>query len=161
MCEPMTIATVGAMAIGTGISIYAKQQQGAAESKMAENNAKLARWQAEDATRQGAEDAAQVRSEGSNASAAATAAMAASGVETTTGSGATAIAAPAVDAAIAANNARTNAARRAWGYENESQDLSAQARMIRHGTFLGSVGQGLSGAASTASTGVSMWKAMR
>ncbi len=159
MCEPMTIATVGAMAVGTGISIYAKQQEGSYQAQIARNNAKISEWQAADAAQIGGQEASAVQTAARQAGATQLAKLAASGVDTTTGSAAASLASTAAEGALAAETARANAARRAWGYSNESQDLQAQAKMIRRGSILGGIGLGLSGAAGALGTGYSMHKA--
>lgn len=59
MCEPATLLTVaglGAQAVGTGMRAYGEHQAGEAAGRVAESNAKLADAAAEDSIRRGGEE---------------------------------------------------------------------------------------------------------
>lgn len=151
MCEAMTIAATTAAVASTGIGIYSGIQSGRYNARVAENNAKIASWKRADVIRQGAEQASLIRAAGRRAEGSAIAATAANGIDTTVGSGAAAIATSGVNAELDAIQAKANAARAAWGLQNQAQDLQAQARLIRRSSILGAVGQGLGGAGSALS----------
>jgi len=150
----MTSAAV----IGAGVSLYAKKTQGDFEAKVASNNAQLATQQANDALRLGADEAATIKAQGRQASASAVAAMGATGIESTTGSAANVIASSAVNAALDAEQAKANAARRAWGFQNEAQDSLAKKKMIKRATILGGIGQGVGSAASIGASSYGLYK---
>lgn len=158
MCEPMTIATVGAMAVGTAVSLYGKEQEGNYQARMAANNAKIQGWQQTGALQEGANQAAAIRSQGAAVGGAARSAVAANGVEGTTGSAANLFETNAINTEVDAARAKANAARAAWGFANEQQDMTAQAGMIRRGTMLGGLGQGIGAMGQMAQTGYGMYK---
>jgi len=135
----------GAAIASAGVKIYGDVQAGRYQTKVAENNAKLAEGQAASEAVRGAQEASAIEAQGRAAGAQALAATAASGIETTVGSGAAIQAASTVNAMQDAEVARSNAARRAWGYLNEAQDLRAEKGMIRRGSVLTGIGTGLSG----------------
>lgn len=147
------------MAVGTGISLYAKHQAGNYEAKVAENNAALARQQQGLAMQQGVSDASAIKAAGRQVGASAETAIAANGVEGTSGSMGNIFEINAATAAMDAERARANAARAAWGFGNEAQDATARAKMTRKATLLGGIGEGVGAAGSIASTGYQMWKA--
>jgi hypothetical protein len=154
MCELATIATVagGSALISGGISAVSTYQQGQYQAKVAENSARVARWNRADALARGAEAAGRVRTIGSRASGAALARMAASNIDTTTGSPAGSLAATEANVQADVDAVRANAARQAWSLTNEAQDLHASARMARRGSILGAFGAGLGGVGQAAGT---------
>jgi len=144
------------MAVGTAVSLYGKKQEGDYQSRIAQNNAQIAQWQQSGALQEGANQAAAIEAQGRQAEGAAKAAIGANGVSSTTGSMADVFSTNAMNTAADAARARANAARAAWGFANESQDAEAQARMIRRGTILGGVGQGIGAFGQMAQTGYAM-----
>ena len=142
MCAPAVMAAV--TVASAGASIYSQHKQASFDAKVARNNAMLAAEQAE-ATRQVGElQASRIEAQGRRVAGAATAAVAASGIDTTVGSGAGAIATSHMVSAADAAAARSNAARAAWGYQQEAQDYTAQARQRKTAGILGGVSTGLS-----------------
>lgn len=142
MCEPMTIAATAAVA-GTGLKMYANHQAGRYENRVAQNNAQLARWAAQDAVDRGSEDVQAIREAGAQAAGTALAQAGASGLEVTVGSPAAAIAQSKVNAERDVARARANAAREAWGYRNEAQDQIAKGKMAKRRALLENVGEGI------------------
>jgi hypothetical protein len=154
----MTIATVGAMAVEIGISLYVKSQAADYESKVAQNNAKLAEIQRGQVMQAGAEQAANIRAEGVRVGAAGLTAAAANGVETTTGSVGNIFAVGAANAAMDAKRAKTQSEQQAWALANEAQDTLAMSRMRRQASILGGIGESFGAAGSLMSTGYQMYK---
>lgn len=151
MCEPMTIvAATGALAsaaAGTAGAVRSANTQAA----VARRNAELARQQRTDALARGKMAAGRARSAGRDAAATATAGLAASGVDVTSGSPAGTIATSLINAEMDADMAEANAARQAWGFEAQAQNAEAQAKSYeasRVPTVLGGVFSGVTGAVS-------------
>jgi len=105
MCEPTVIATATTAAVGAGVSLYRSRQQ----AEVAQNNADLARQQAGMALQRGELAASAIEAQGRRQTSSALAQLAASGVETTTGSPAALLAQSEANAAADAEQARANA----------------------------------------------------
>lgn len=156
MCEPVTIATVGAIAAGTAISAYSQYKSGKFAEAQANTNATVAGYQRADAIQRGTYQAGEVMQEGRRVASSARAALAASGVDSNTGSPSSTVTTSLVNAGVDAERVKSQAARQAWGFANEEQDLRAQARSARSAGILGSLGTGLSGIGTAAGTYRSM-----
>lgn len=150
MCAPAVVAgvTIAATVASTAVSIAGQQKGAKGQSEEAERNARLAEAQARDAKLRGAEEARRVELTGARMGAAATTRLAAGGV-----SGGT-VDSPLTEnlynAEVDANRLRSNAAREAWGYEQQASGYKKQAGYIKEAGVLGSIGTGLSGLGSAA-----------
>lgn len=162
MCEPFTIAAMGATAIGTGIEVYAQGQEGDYQRKAAEENAVWLRRAGADAEQRGAKDVGALRMRGSAAIAEQRAAYGASGVDATVGTPASNLVATRLMAELDAATAKNNAMREAWGYRTEARQMDEQAEFIgrraqqrQWSTILGGAGQliGMGGKAYAAGGG--------
>lgn len=141
MCSPVIVGTSLAVA-GTAVKVGFDVRAANTQSKIARNNAILAGVQAGLAKQQGAEEAAMIKKTGRQVASQATVLTAGNRVETQ---------APlisGINATLAADIARANAARQAWGLEQSSRDLLAQASMGRQASILGSFGTVLGSAGS-------------
>jgi hypothetical protein len=129
---------------GTALSAYGQYRQGQYEADVADNNARLMDYQRRDAIQRGEYDASDIEKQGMRESSEARAVNAAGNVE---GKGVDVAAdIPRYTSAIDAARVRAQAAREAWGFENEAQDLRARAKAQRKAGILGAFGTTLSGA---------------
>lgn len=147
----MGAAAVPLIAAGTVVSMYSQYRQGQVEGQVADNNATLARYRQADAVQQGGYDAAKLETAGRSVNATAEAGIAANNIDSTSGSMADLLTGNSAAAAIDAARARSRAARVAWGFTNEANDLTAQGQNSRVSGYLGALGSGLSGAGAAAS----------
>jgi hypothetical protein len=148
MCAPAVIA----MAAQTAIQMKAQKEQADYQAKVDENNAVLATRQANDAIQRGAYEARRMEIAGRRASASAAVAVEANGLSSTSGTMANLVDQSRLNAAADADTIRANAAREAWGYKNETDELRERARQTRRAGFLGALGTGIAGAGSAASS---------
>jgi hypothetical protein len=149
MCAVAVLGVVASLA-ATAVTVYSQQKSGQYNEEVEKNNAKIAGWQKADALRRGANESSAIRQQGRMIGAKALAGMGASGVETTVGSPSNIFATSSINTELDAETAKANAAREAWGFQNESQDRRAKAGMIRNQSLLGSIGSGIQGAGSFA-----------
>jgi hypothetical protein len=146
MCEPITMSAMAAASIAGGVAgAVGSIQKGNYEAAVARNNARVAKWQATDAARRGSEEAAGIRAEASRAGGTAMAQAGSSGVDVSSGSMANIFAAGAAEGAADAETAKYNATLEAWGYRNQSRELTARAKMIKRESVLSAFGSGLQG----------------
>lgn len=138
-----------AAAAGTATSIVSQQRAAAARARQAENNARIAEFQKSDAIQRGAFEARRRVIQGRRVASRAEALIGVSGVEAT-GSALNPLQRIAVNASLDAQTIKANAARAAWGFGVQSSNLLDQARDVRQAGILGSIGTGISGAASVA-----------
>jgi hypothetical protein len=129
----------------TAIQAMAQYKQGQYDQKVALNNAQLAEYERRDVIARGASEAELITREGRDTASAARAAIAAGNVEGPAVQ--SAVTQSLVNSALDAARVRSNAARRAWGYENEAQDLRGRAKQAKQAGILGAFGTGLSGGA--------------
>lgn len=120
-----------------------------------ESQAGQARLRAADAMMMGEYVAARVRSQATGVKARQLSAMAANGIDTSSGSGAATIAATDVTAAQDIAAARVNAARQAWGFDQQAQAAVDQADRIRHAGDLSFIGSAVAGALGGAGSAIS------
>lgn len=163
MCAPVALAAVGVgvAASSGGLQMYASYQQSKYQGKMNKNNAELAQQQANEVGLMGAHEASIVRMQGRQAMGSALAGVAASGIDTTSGSIPGALAGISVNTELDAATIKTNAAKQAWGLMNQAQDYRTQASMIQKASILGAIGGGLNTVGSSlgaASTGYDLGK---
>lgn len=147
MCEPTTLMAVATLATGA-FTAYTQNQQGKANQQIAENNATLARADA-DATNAAATREQEQQSWRTRAMIGQQrAAIAANNLDPTLGTPADILGETALLGEIDQQTIRMNAARQAWGYEQQAKQHQAQGkldrwggRMAATGTILGSLGQ--------------------
>lgn len=127
-------------AFGAGMSAtsaytQAKNQQAAlqAEAQVAQNNATLAGWQAEDSIARGEIAANQALLKGSQLKGAQRAAMAANGVDLSFGSAQLIQNDTDYLTSVDAAQLRDNAAREAWGYRQQVRQYNDRATAARNG----------------------------
>jgi hypothetical protein len=143
VCEPTTIAGV-AVAGGALINAYGQVQAGKANQQIANNNARLAEYQASDSLRAGAQEAGAIQAEGRQAAASARVAAGASGIDANVGSAANAQTTSLINSEADAARTTANAAREAWGYKQQARDLRVQGKQARKAGILGAIGSSLS-----------------
>ncbi|HWV38856.1 MAG TPA: hypothetical protein VN033_10320 [Vulgatibacter sp.] len=147
MCEPTTAALI-MMGVGAGVQAYGQHQQGQEAARAAEANRRFSLIAAGDAVQRGQLEAGRARLAGSQVIGEQRAAFGASGIDPSTGSAAALAAdtraASELDAAIIANNA----AREAWGYRNQADELARQAAGARRAGNMAAAGSLLGGLGS-------------
>lgn len=136
MCNPLIPLALSAAS--TGLSAYgAFQQAGAQKAQMqysaavADNNAKIAGWQANDALRRGEEEAQRVRREASQIKGTQRARMAAAGLDLTVGTAQELQDQTDFFSEADAATARTNATNEAWAIRQKGNQYSSDANMSR------------------------------
>lgn len=144
----MAAAAVPLALFGMGVSAIGTAQQGQANARTARQNARLARAAAEDALQRGEQEAGRIRTAGDVLVGRQVAAYGHAGVDVGSGTPAKTIAQTSAVAELDAQMARTNAFRRAWGYEQQARGLYQQARDLRSATYLNLVGTFVGGAGS-------------
>lgn len=143
----VAIAAGSLQAIGAGVSAYDNYQQGRAEGRALDEQARLSAQQARFAYFQGQETAGRYRSEGTMVQGAQRAAAAAGGADVSKGSVRDALESTRVLSELDAIMSINNAAREAWGYKRQSLALEEQAKEARTfgtrrmwGSILGGLG---------------------
>lgn len=152
MCAPVALAVAGA-----AMQSYGQLKANQNEAAVARNNAVLAGYQRSDALLQGVEEASAIMRASDRITASGRAALGGSGIDANVGSVANLQAASAIHAAQDAARVRANAARAAWGFENEAQDHLARAKQLKEAGFL----SGLAGGINTASAGFNAYNQQR
>lgn len=145
MCTPLVIPAI----VGGAMSVTGSVIGGTAAENQARANAKLAEKQRIMALQQGVAQAARIGAEGRRVQSSALAVMGASGVDTGFGSDPSALS--AVNIALDQEQAKANAALRAWGYEAEELDYRRQGAVAGMSTGFGVLGGVLGGAGGVAS----------
>lgn len=151
MCDPvtMTVVAIGATVASTGVAMYSAHQQGEYAAKTAEYNAKVQQQQAQQAIDAGVTEEQQQRQKVRQIVAAQRADMATSGAVVDSGSFGDVLDTTVKTGEMDALTIRSNALRRAWGY-NVGADLSkSEASMARTTGNLNMTGSLLTGASST------------
>ena len=113
MCEPTTIA-MAAMAVGGGVSAFSAIQQGKTAQQVANNNATMAEYAAQDAQKRGEEDAMEVQRKAAALKSSQRVGLAANGLDLSYGTAADLQDQVDFFAQSDAATARTNASREAW-----------------------------------------------
>lgn len=164
MCEPISATTAAYVSIGSALAsaavgTFGAIQQGNAAKNAAEyqaavdrNNQQVAAWQAADALERGQEAERQQRLRAQSALGSQKAAMAANGLDLTSGSPLDILGDTAMYGELDALTIRSNAEREAYGYRVQSQNFSTNAQLSQ---MRGSAAQtaGMIGAGSTLLTG--------
>lgn len=136
MCEPTTLAIASLVAAGAGAatSAYGSIQQGRAQSAQADyqsavgrNNAIIAEQQARDAEERGAAAETAQRRQTAQLAGHQRAAMAANGVDLSSGSPLDILGDTAQFGELDALTVRSNAAREAYGFRNQGAQFTADA----------------------------------
>lgn len=152
MCEATTAIMVGTALAGAVVSAHGTLEAGKAQEQIARENAQIADWQRGDVLRRGQMEVDAIRQEARSINADLEVELGASNIESTTGSSATMMASSLMQAERDVAITRANAARGAWGLENEARDLETQGRMARRSSYLTSLGTGLNFIGSASST---------
>lgn len=134
------------MIAGTALQAYSQYQKGKSEAAVADNNAVLVDRQGNDVLNRGEGQARKIEIAGEQIDASARTIQAAGNAVGVSVDNARI--ASSLNAAADAEVTRANAAREAWGYKAQAQDLRAQASATRKAGFLGSLGTVLGGAGS-------------
>ena len=150
-----TLATVGTVATvaGVGLSAYGMYQQSKAAKDMAnynaqvaDNNAKTAEIQAQDALKRGDEEANAVRRNADMLKGSQRASMAAKGLDLAEGTAAELQDQTDFFSLVDQQTARSNAAKQAWGIRAQGGNYSSEA--VAQRATAGSISPGMAGATS-------------
>lgn len=159
MCVPIAAlglsaigtATAGASLAGAAISAYGMVQQGKTAQQVANNNAKMAEYAAQDAQRKGEEDAMAVQRKAAALKSNQRVALAANGLDLTYGTAADLQDQTDFFAQSDAATARTNASREAWRLRSGGQQEAAMGAAARSNASLSAAGTLIGAAGSVAS----------
>lgn len=144
MCDVATAV----MAIGTLVQGQAAKSQADYAANVANQNSKLAIEQANEVQRQKSEEQAMLQRQGREARGRQMAAMAGAGIDSSTGSGLDILTDTAYTTQQDVNQMEYNAAKKSWGYQQESENYKAEAgankaagRNAMTSAIIGAVGQ--------------------
>lgn len=148
----MTMATVAAAVavVGAGISAYSMQQQGKTAQQIANNNAKMAEYAAQDAQKRGEEDAMAVQRRAAALKSSQRVGLAANGLDLSYGTAADLQDQTDFFGQADAATARTNASREAWRLRAGGQQEQAAGAAARSNANMQAAGTLLSTAGSVA-----------
>jgi len=146
--DPLTIGALAVSAIGTATQAYGQWQQGQDARATSDANAALAGTLARDARMRGEEVVQDIRREGRSAEEAQRTAWGTSGLALE-GTPLEVMGESRYMAELDATRARRNAAREAWGYEVQAQQMRRAGSSAELAGALGALGTGLQGATST------------
>ena len=167
MCNPAALATTALIGQGTGGALSAVSAYGAAASKksslryeaqIADFNATLAEQRAQIAQEQGRAKVFQIQRQAAGLKGEQRAAMAARGLDLTTGTPADIISSTDFMSQLDQTQAEVNAAREAWGYRTQATNFKNEARTGRANAS--AISPGLAAATSllgSATTMASSW----
>lgn len=132
MCEPTTIM-MGIAAVAAAYGAYSASESSKAQaeyqSDVAENSAKVSKWQAEDAVTRGGEAAIQKQREAERMRGTQVARLASNGLDISSGTPLAILEDTMFFGQQDANTIRNNAAREAWGYQTQAASSNASAQM--------------------------------
>lgn len=157
MCEPTTIALGASAVIGLAGAAYSASETSKAgkfNQQVAENNAALARDQAQVAQAMGDRESQQQTWRTRALLGQQRAAIASSGVDAGVGTPLDILGESALFGEVDQQTIRLNTARQAWGFNAQAADIQNQGRLGRgaaRAQATGTILSGLSGAGSTAS----------
>lgn len=150
MCEPTLLAAVSA--VSTIGQASAQQKSYNAQADVAEQNAQLAKSQVSDVEYQKQQEISGINKQRKQVQASQRTGMAANGVDSSFGSGLSALTDTAYSAQEDINETEYNAAKKEWGYNTEAANYKNQASSLRAsgknamiGGVLGATGQYYSG----------------
>lgn len=164
----LTAISLGLAAAGTATSVYGQVKAGQAaraagqaqkkasesQAQLADFNASVADLQAKDAIERGSEAESKFRTTIRSAIGAQRAGIAAGNIDVGFGSAVDTQADAAFLGELDAMTIRTNAAREAWGYKVQSQDLRKRAEIARkEGVYLEAAGRERQGASNLGAVG--------
>jgi hypothetical protein len=132
MCEPVTIAYAAAAAFaayGAYTTSQSNKAQGEYQSAVAESNAKVANWQAEDSVVRGGEAAIQQQRQAERMRGTQVARLASNGLDISSGTPLAILEDTMFFGAQDANIIRNNAAREAWGHKVQASGSTASSMM--------------------------------
>lgn len=136
--ETMALVSLVAGAASTGMQVLGSMQQGKAaqaqanyQAAVANNNAKLAEWQAQDAIERGKEEERQHRTQVQRFLGSQRAAIAGSGFEMGDETSLSLLSDTAAQGELDALTIRSNAEREAWGYKVQGSNYQADAGLAR------------------------------
>lgn len=161
MCDPVSMTVVaaagaGTSLIGSGIAAKDAYDQGQEEGKALDVNASRARMMARDATQRGQVEAGQARQEGSEVIAEQRLATGSSGFDPGVGTPVELMADTRAAAEQNAQRAANDAAREAWGLNQQSVDLRNQANRARSAGKKRAAATLLGGISSAAASGAKL-----
>lgn len=151
MCLPLAAVAAVASIAGAGVAAYGMVQQGKTAQQVADNNAKMAEYAAQDAQRKGEEDAMAVQRKAAALKSNQRVAMAANGLDLTYGTAADLQDQTDFFAQSDAATARTNASREAWRLRSGGQQEAAMGAAARSNASLSAAGTLIGTAGSVAS----------
>lgn len=134
MCDPVSISLAVASAALSGASAYqasaSQKAQAKFQGQMAENNAVMAEYSRQDALQRGGEAAVKAQQEARRLRGAQVVRLASNGLDLNSGSAAAILDDTDYFGQQDAQQIRNNAARQAWGYQVEGQNLTSSAAMF-------------------------------
>lgn len=151
MCLPLAAVAAAASIAGAGVAAYGMVQQGKTAQQVADNNAKMAEYAAQDAQKRGEEDAMAVQRKAAALKSSQRVAMAANGLDLTYGTAADLQDQTDFFAQSDAATARTNASREAWRLRAGGEQDRAAGAAARSNANLSAAGTLISAAGSVAS----------
>lgn len=166
MCEPITISTGAAWALGataavtaaaTYVSYDANKKAAEANAQIAENNARLAEADAATARALGDRESQQQTWRMRALEGQQRAAIAASGIDAQIGTPLELLGESAMFGEVDQQAIRLNAARQAWGFNAQARSTRNQSRVDRYSARQQRTGTILSGLSSLASTGAGFY----
>lgn len=160
MCEPITISTGAAWALGasaavaaagTAVAYNAQREQGKASAKIAENNARMAEDQKRDALAIGDVESQKATWRSRQVIGAQRAAIAANGLDPGIGTPLELVGEAALFGEVDQQTIRLNAGRNAWGFNARAIDSRNQGKLSKWSSNQQANATLLSGLANTAS----------
>lgn len=135
MCNPMMFqaAGAGAQAVGAANSAKAQKRSLLYDAQVADNNAQIAEWQAQDAVRSGQLEEQGLRMQVAAVKASQRVSMAANGIDLTEGSAVDVLTSTDYLGERDALTIRDNALKTAWGYRTQGTNYQDNARNTRAG----------------------------
>lgn len=164
----LTGIAIGAMAVGGGMALHASAEKAKAQRKMGDYqsdmygfNSSISKLQQQDALERGEKEASAFLLKGRQTIASQKVALAAQGVDVSTGSAAEIQEDTAAQAAIGAMQIRNNAWREAWGYKVQSINYDQQGFIAKTSAQNEARSTMLTGVANAVGTAGSMAGGMR
>lgn len=142
------IGSMGMNFLGTGMKAFGQIQAGNQQDKMLHRNADIADLQAKDAIQRGAIDQKKMRRQTEQVIGKQRVNMAAQGVDINKGSAVDVVADAAYLGELDALTIKNNAAKEAWGYKTQADDLRYRGRLAKKEGEMGAFNTILGGAGS-------------
>lgn len=157
MCEPMTIAAIGATLVTGYLQADAQKAQGEYNAQVAENNAAMARRQADDANALGTREMERASWRSRAIMGQQRASIAANNLDPTMGTPADILGESALFGEMEQQDIRLNALRQAWGYNVEARNYQNEAGLSRWQGSTGARMTILGSLAQSAALGAGAW----